>query len=207
MRPSRTLFTPGAAARGYTIVEVLLAMTVLIIGAAGVMTMQKASMQGNLDARKTDLATNIGRMWIERIQRDSMSWTQPANFSNAQLLGSAGTTLGNWFLPTAYAAPAGGSAAISPAFDILGRDLPGQAPFSKAFFCVHLRTTWLASNLTNQTNNLMRVELRVVWPRGIAQDTYATPVCDTVPAAQQNPDPRLYSTLYMVTAVRANATQ
>jgi hypothetical protein len=207
MRSTRTPFTPGAAARGYTIVVVLLAMTVLTIGAAGAMTMEKVSMQGNLDARKTDIATNIGRMWLERIQRDSMSWTQGANFANAQLLGNANNAVGNWFLPTAYAAPASGSAAVSPAFDILGRDLPGQAPFSSAFFCVHLRTTWLASNNTNQTNSLMRVELRVVWPRGIALDAFATPLCDTAPAATQNPDPRLYSTLYMVTAVRANATQ
>ena len=148
MRP-RTRLT-----RGYTAIEVLIAMTVMAIGAAAVMSMQKASVQGNLDARKTDVATNIGRMWIERIEKDSMGWTQSSNFNSALLLNGAGVALGNWFLPVAYASPAGGNAAISPAFDILGRDLPGQAPFSSAFFCVHLRTTWLSTNPNNQTKDL-----------------------------------------------------
>jgi type II secretory pathway pseudopilin PulG len=196
----------GAPARGYTIVEVLLAMTVLIIGAAGVMSMQKASMQGNLDARKTDIATNIGRMWLERIEKDSMNWTTLANLSNAQLLAGAGTTVGNWFLPTAYLSPTGGNASMSPGFDILGRDIASASAVKNAFFCVHLRETWLSQNTVTPTNSLMRVELRVVWPRGIALDTYAPPLCDATTAATANPDPRLYSTLYLVTAVRANST-
>jgi type IV pilus assembly protein PilV len=196
--------------RGYTIVEVLLAMTVLTIGAAGAITMQKAAIQGNLDARKTDIAANIARMWMERIQRDSMSWTtsNPSNLGNAGLLGSATASVGKWFLPffSSYAAPGGGLASVSPGFDMLGRDVPSQAGLTNAFYCVHLRETWLAQNATTPTNSLMRVELRVVWPRGIAQDTYAPPLCDTTSATTANPDPRLYSTLYMVTAVRANAT-
>ena len=209
-RSPRLLRSARAATRGYTIVEVLLAMTVLIIGTASVISMQKAAIQGNLDARKTDIATNIARMWMERLQRDSMSWTSsnPSNLGNAQLLGSAGTTLGKWFLPfvAAYASPGGGFGSVSPGFDILGRDIPTQSGLTDAFFCVHLRETWLAQNATTPTNSLMRVELRVVWPRGIAQDTYAPPLCDTTSAQTANPDPRLYSTLYMVTAVRANAT-
>jgi type IV pilus assembly protein PilV len=194
--------------RGYTIIEVLLAMTVLTIGAAGAISMQKAAIQGNLDARKTDIATNIARMWMERIQRDSMSWTSssPSNLGNAVLLGNATTSVGTWFLPfySAYAAPGGGLASVSPGFDMLGRDVPSQSALTNAFFCVHLRETWLSQNTTTPTNSLMRVELRVVWPRGIAQDTYAPPLCDATSAATANPDPRLYSTLYMITAVRAN---
>jgi type II secretory pathway pseudopilin PulG len=209
-RSPRLLRSTRAAARGYTIVEVLLAMTVLMIGAAGAISMQKAAIQGNLDARKTDIASNIARMWVERIQRDSMAWTSssPSNLGNAQLLGSAGTALGKWFLPyvAAYAAPGGGLASVSPGFDMLGRDIAAQSGLSSAFFCVHLRETWLAQNITTPTNSLMRVELRVVWPRGIAQDTYAPPLCDTTSAQTANPDPRLYATLYMVTSVRANAT-
>jgi prepilin-type N-terminal cleavage/methylation domain-containing protein len=197
-------------ARGYTIVEVLLAMTVLTIGAAGAISMQKAAIQGNLDARKTDIAANIARMWMERIQRDSMSWTSsnPSNLSNAALLGNATTTVNKWFLPflSAYATPGSGFGSVSPGFDMLGRDVPSQAGLANSFFCVHLRETWLAQNTTPVTNSLLRVELRVVWPRGIAQDTYAPPLCDPTSAATPNPDPRLYSTLYMVTAVRANGT-
>lgn len=198
--------------RGYTVVEVLLAMTVLIIGASAVMSMQKASLQGNLDARKTDIANSIARMWMERIQKDAMSWTLPShsqqglpsNYARAPLLGHVN---GTWFLPTDYLPATAPNASISPGFDILGRDIPTVAGLSSALFCVHLRETWLATNTANVVDNLMRVELRVVWPRGISTTTYAPALCDANSAQTLNPnypDPSLYSTLYMVTAVRAN---
>jgi len=95
-----------AIARGYTVVEVLLSMTVLAIGASAVMSMQKAALQGNLDARKTDMANSIARMWVERVRRDATQWTLPSpvnpsgnNFASAQLLQYVGT---GWVLPTAY---------------------------------------------------------------------------------------------------------
>ncbi len=188
-------------------------MTVLTIGAAGVMTMQKTSIQANLDARKTDIATNIARMWMERIQRDAMGWTMPSpsmaaggvalpsNYSNAPLLGNPNNT---WFLPTEYLPASSSYASISPGFDILGRDIPTVAGLKNAIFCVHLRENWLAQNSATPTDNLMRVELRVVWPRGVSQSDYGGSLCDTTSASTLNPDPVAYSTLYMVTAVRAN---
>ncbi len=210
MISSRSPHLPGrvrALSRGYTIIEVLLAMTVLTIGAAGAISMQKAAIQGNLDARKTDIAVNIGRMWMERIERDSMGWSSgtPSLLSgSAKLLGNP---VGAWWLPSvpSYITPGGGFASVSPGFDMLGRDV-GASGLANAFFCVHLRETWLSQNNALPANSLMRVELRVVWPRGIAQDTVALPLCDATSATTANPDPRLYSTLYMVTAVRANAT-
>ena len=200
-----------ARARGYTVVEVLLAMTVLIIGASGVMSMQKAAILGNLDARKTDVAANIGRMWMERIQKDAMSWTLPSpsyggpsNFGNAPLLGYVGT---GWVVPisASYLPAASGTAPISPGFDVLGRDIPSVAGLSAAVFCVHLRETWLANNVNNVSDSLMRVEIRVVWPRGFAYGK-APPLC-SAGSTVTPPDPQLYSTLYMVTAVRANGIQ
>ncbi len=186
-------------------------MTVLIIGASAVMSMQKASMQGNLDARKTDVANSIARMWMERIQKDAMSWTLPShalpgtnNYGNALLLGHV---TGAWFLPIDYLPATSPNASISPGFDILGRDVPTVAGLPGALFCVHLRETWLAQNAANASDNLMRVELRVVWPRGIVTTTYAPALCDASSATTLNPDPHLYATLYMATAVRANGLQ
>ncbi len=198
------------ASRGYTIVEVLLAMTVLIIGASGVMSMQKAAMQGNQDARKTDVANGIARMWMERIEKDAMGWTTPSNagaasnYAQAKLLGHP---TGAWFLPTDYLPATSPQASISPGFDMLGRDVPTVAGLSGAVFCVHLRETWLAQNATTPTDNLMRVELRVVWRRGFSTTAYAPVLCDSTSVTTPNPDPSLYATLYMVTAVRANGLQ
>jgi type II secretory pathway pseudopilin PulG len=209
----RRFATRAARQSGYTVVEILLAMTVLMIGASGVMSMQKAAIQGNLDSRKTDVATNIARMWMERVQKDAMNWTlpspsfaSPSNYGNAPLLGH---TTGLWFLPTDYLPPASGTAAISPGFDILGRDIQTVGGLSNAIFCVHLRENWLVQNAVTPTDSLMRVELRVVWPRGVivSTTTSAPTLCSVSAAATPNPNAELYSTLYMVTAVRANGIQ
>ena len=50
---------PRAHARGYTAVEVLMAMTLFAIGAAGVISMQKVTMQGGEDARRTSSCRSV----------------------------------------------------------------------------------------------------------------------------------------------------
>jgi len=196
-----------ASARGYTVVEVLLSMTVLAIGASAVMSMQKAAMQANLDARKIDMANSIARMWVERIRRDAMQWTLPSpanaagnNFANAQLLQYA-TTTGGWQLPTAYANQ---TPPVSPGFDILGRDIANASGTTvpPPVFCVHVQETYMFTDTTNTGNNLIRADVRVVWVRGI--NPGATNPCAQSVATAALPSPQLYQSLYMTTVVRAN---
>ena len=52
-------------------------MTLFAIGAAGVIGMQRVTIQGGEDARRFDMATNIANEWIARLQRDATFWTQP----------------------------------------------------------------------------------------------------------------------------------
>jgi prepilin-type N-terminal cleavage/methylation domain-containing protein len=197
------------ATRGYTAVEVLMAMTVMAIGASGVISMQKASIQGNLDARKTDVANSIARAWVERIKRDAMLWTQPGpsnpgvgpvgNLATAPLLNAGIGSAGTWFLPTQDIALTG-STALSPGFDILGRDLP-LADIGRALFCTNVRMTWLV------TNELIRVDVRVLWPRGITGSGIFLPaggVCANAVATANAPDPLTYHSIYVTTAVRGN---
>jgi hypothetical protein len=140
-----------------------------------------------------------------------MGWTLPSpsvagasNYANAPLLGHV---TGAWFLPTDYLLAVSPLASISPGFDILGRDIPTSAALGNAVFCVHLRETWLAQNAAAPTDSLMRVEMRVVWPRINASPTGAPSLCQAASVTTVSPSPLLYSTLYMVTAVRANGLQ
>ena len=184
-------------------------MTVMAIGAAAVISMQKASVQGNLDARKTDVANAVGRTWVERLQRDSMQWTLPSsantagnNFANAQLLATHVT--GNWFLPTDEMGQTNPEA-MSPGFDILGRDLAaGDLPTS--LFCVNVRLTWLVKPVLPIEPGLIHADVRVLWPRAINNSPGA--FCDAAHASLVNPDPAnppLYHSLYMTTTIRENA--
>jgi type II secretory pathway pseudopilin PulG len=211
-------------ARGYTAVEVLMAMTVMFIGAAAVMSMQKTSVQGNLDARKTDIANNIARAWVERLERDSMQWTCPGpacpssnNMANALLLN--GNVTGLWFLPGMYMGST--PETMSPGFDILGRDLPRAqlAPSTAtgwpgAEFCVNVRLTWLVPQTLPTEPGLIRADVRVLWPRGISGGTPATGFCDATTAALADPETSapatqhpFFHTIYMTTTLKEDPAQ
>jgi prepilin-type N-terminal cleavage/methylation domain-containing protein len=218
MSSTRALPYRSRAMRGYTAIEVLMAITVMAIGAAGVMSMVKATVLGNLDARKTDIANAIARTWVERLRRDAMMWTSPgptngtgSNIATAKIINAGVGTIGNWFLPNQYLPPAANNAPISPGFDILGRDLltaditPNLAVTPQipgAFFCAHVRLTWLTAN------ELLRADVRVIWPRAVSNNdtSKALPadgVCGAV-ATSNTPNPLIYHALYVTTSLRGN---
>jgi prepilin-type N-terminal cleavage/methylation domain-containing protein len=195
---------------GYTAVEVMMALTVMSIGAAAVISMHKTSVTANLDARKTDVANGIARMWMERLQRDTMSWTTPSsvdpstsNFSNAKLLASHVT--GAWYAPVDDIAD---TVPTSPGLDILGRDLgttgPTGATLNDAQFCVHVRLTWLVVPVLPAEPGLLRADVRVLWPRGISN---MPGKCTDAAVLVDNPDPTnppMYHAVYLTTTLKEN---
>jgi prepilin-type N-terminal cleavage/methylation domain-containing protein len=199
-------------AAGYTAVEVLMAMTVMAIGAAAVISMQRASMQGNMDARQTDIANAIARTWVERLQEDAMQWTLPSssnpagnNCSTAQI--ACNNVTSAWFLPTQYSA-AGKNVVWSPGFDILGRD---DSDLTNAFFCVNVRLTYLVNPAPPVEPGLIRADVRVLWPRGL----YGSPIglgtspCNAATAKLEDPNGNaqqpLYHAIYLTTTIKENA--
>lgn len=194
-----------------------MALTMMSVGAAAVISMQKASMQANLDARRGDVAYSLLQLWVERLQKDAMSWTLPSptntgqsNFSSTQFLKN--TPSGGWFAPTALA---GNNPPISPGFDILGRDLP-QSSLGSAQFCVHIRLTYLVNNtsigsggIANSEDNLIRADLRILWPRSLSDPSAAVSAdgpCGTV-ATADIPDPTVFQSIYVTTAIRQYGAQ
>jgi prepilin-type N-terminal cleavage/methylation domain-containing protein len=200
-------------ARGYTAIEVLMAMTVFAVGAAGVIAMQRASIQGNADARKLDVANSIARDWLERLRRDATMWTQPGILTQTQYLSQTATYYGNWALPE-VACPAATSGSNSnadglcPAFDIFGRDL-AQDHYVDAQFCANIRL----DNASTGNPDLIRAEVRVYWPRLLPQALTAPysgahGFCDAAGITASNgPDgasggPNVYHFVYASTMLR-----
>lgn len=195
--------------RGFTAVEVLAAMTLFAIGAAGVISMQKASIQGNADARRYDIATGIGAEWIARLRRDSMSWTEPNatvttnNFGNTLWLRNTSmlpTPLPDdtgWLLPGPVATT--NYFGTSYAFDVLGREVPAGS--ADTFYCVNYRLGWLQTDPANAGAGLTaRAEVRVFWPR-FSQP----PAANCNPATANGASPSRFHFLYTTTTVRRNA--
>lgn len=190
--------------RGFTAIEVMLALTLLAIGTAGVVAMEQASIDGNYDARRLDVANSVMRLWLERLRRDGMMWTMPNpenpltnNRATAALLLAnvdADPTNASWHLPTARE---GDTVALMPQFDLLGRDILTTDTTTPVMFCVHTRLSWLVSE------DLMRAEVRVFWPKG----TQAMSDCASDPAAGWEALPATiakYHFIYGVTAIRRN---
>jgi prepilin-type N-terminal cleavage/methylation domain-containing protein len=176
--------------RGYTAVEVLISIAIFGIGAAGVIAMQRASIQGNYDARSLDMASSISREWQERLHRDATLWTAPSNppSPGTTWLHAAVATPNTWITPNIPSVSPDG---VSPAFNMLGQDLTlAQAtnPTQGSTFCVQV-------NLQSLSTTVARVSTRVMWLRD--GGTFICPVGLFDPTA----DPR-FRTLTTTTVMR-----
>lgn len=209
-------------------IEILVSMTLLAIGASGVIAMQKAAVQGHQDARQMDVANAIAREWMERLRRDAMLWTPsvtqtgivpPPNIAQAPTIQIFSPP--HWYIPTMRIAPQGAQTDVeSPGFDVLGRDVPTADLASAAQgatnaaglystntatvleYCTNVRITPLTLDQT-----LVRAEVRVFWPRGLF--TSLNPqVCTVDPPAAWEADPvtvtEQYHFIYLTSAIRQN---
>jgi type II secretory pathway pseudopilin PulG len=202
--------------RGYTAVEVLSAMTLLAIGGAGVIGMQRVTIKGSEDARRFDVAGNIANEWTSRLQRDSAFWTQPnaeqpelINIASTRWLSLIGGCFPTWCNPPAATLPqnlpAMPEAGLTGSFDTFGRDLPAAA--ADATYCAQYRLEWIASpgvppNL--RQTGLMRVEVRVVWKHF---DLGQIGNCTTLNDADDPDSHTRYHFVYATTAIRENPTR
>jgi type IV pilus assembly protein PilV len=208
--------TPRSGRTGYTAVEVMLSIAVLAVGATGVMAMQKASVQGNEDARNLDVANSIARQWVERLRRDSATWTQPDDSTGNSVASGSPNWSGNTFILTTLGGSPGSwffspltADGYSPAADILGRDVSssdGGAGFSGAVFCTEMKGDWLVQD------QLMRVTIHVFWLRQLfvaPSGTFCTSNAGGASAGEPqaaNAD-QVYHSIYVTTAIRRNPGQ
>jgi prepilin-type N-terminal cleavage/methylation domain-containing protein len=180
--------------RGYTMFEVMMALAVLTVGAAGVIALQKTTQIANTNARNLATANAIALSWAERLQMDAAQWNNPngaPDLGDTRWLNMVTVNAGVWFSPTPVAPTASNRA------DVLGADLfPGDnAP---AGFCTHVR-------LSNLYPGLLRAEIRTVWIRsGRAIDCSVQP--NTIDADQTLPKPIGYGAVYITTAILNNVT-
>jgi type II secretory pathway pseudopilin PulG len=190
-------------AAGYTAVEVMLALTVLLISTAGVMSMQKASIQANVDARKLDMANSIARTWLDRLATDSLTW----NANN----GLTQTLWLNALMGAGFQSPSPQPAAApiySSAFDILGRDLPTPDTDTTAVFCARVKVDLIANFGTPPTPALLNVTVLIYWAKDLlgSAGTPSSPLCGTSApadiAAQEAATPGTYHMLYITESLR-----
>jgi len=200
-----------AGLRGYTIIEVMMALAVLTLGASGVIAMQKATIISNTNARNLATGNAIGQAWIERLRADALSWNEaggtPDLPSTAWLNGAVNgtpTSGGGWAAP-AMVLPTNAQPAGSPLADVMGADLyPSVDPVTLVpAFCTQIRLTRFANSTTSTLANfykVIRVEVRVIWDRRGQQVS-----CLSLPIGFEL-DVGHYGITYLVSALMENAS-
>jgi len=144
--------------RGYTMIEVMMALAILAVGASGVMALQRVTLIANSNARNVAMANQIAAAWADRLQADAVQWNNPQTGSDLDetrwlnmVTTSAPGTPTEWFVP-ASTSPFGSAYA-----DINGDDIYGAAT-DPAAYCTHVRLTQLYPTM-------IRAEIRVFWAR------------------------------------------
>ncbi|MCB9588680.1 MAG: prepilin-type N-terminal cleavage/methylation domain-containing protein [Polyangiaceae bacterium] len=195
--------------RGYTIVELMMAIAVFAIGVSGVIAMQKVTLASNRHAKNLAVANHIAQAWMERLSADAVHWNYPGprNPSAASDLGTQTQWLkevdneADWFQPDYI-----GAEDFGPAFTALGAPFDNVTnPNTVAAYCTHIRLTWL--NRDNQGavgNGLIRAQVRVFWLRegnggGLENAGFCNPATDAVEVGKH---PELYHFVYQASAIR-----
>jgi len=162
-----------ARQRGYTLVELMMALALFTVAMLGIISMQKITVVSNAHAKNVAIAERIAQAWSAQLEMDATAWR--VAYGAGFLSNPAG-----WQRPL----PARG---FGSAFDALGNPLTDSATdLARAQFCTHVRLTWLYPTTTGVSGNAtLRAEIRVFWLRdGEAPLDTTSSVCAQQTAVQ-----------------------
>jgi prepilin-type N-terminal cleavage/methylation domain-containing protein len=155
---------------GFTLVEVMVSLGVMTVGAMSIIALQQQTTRANVHAREVTTATQIAQNVLERLKLEAIAWNRVtgAPASDLQrtptLLRIVGSTPGNFMglPPQTFAATP--PRELSNAFDYYGADVDltnaTSATLATVYFCAGIRLSWIYTNL-----RAMRADVRVFWPR------------------------------------------
>ena len=150
---SQTLGRKRALRRGYTLVELMMALALFTVAVLGIISMQKITVVSNAHAKNVAMAQRIAQAWAGQLEMDGSAWRSA--------FGSGWLNDGAIWQRPAYIT----DRAFGGAFDALGNPL-SDGDVSKAHFCTHVRMSWLyPTNSGVGGNGMLRAEIRVFWLR------------------------------------------
>ncbi|MEM7139273.1 MAG: prepilin-type N-terminal cleavage/methylation domain-containing protein [Myxococcota bacterium] len=151
---------------GFTLVEVMIAVGIMTVGSLGILSMHSAVTRANREAREMNMALAVTETWMERIERDSLLWTQP-ELNTPEILGTEYLrVIGNLVDETAWFTPTPTNTAWAAGFDFFGQDTRTAAEVK---YCVNVRLAW------HRQGRSARVDVRTYWLREDRSMGGATP--------------------------------
>lgn len=143
---------------GFTLVEVMIAIGVMTVGSLGILSMHQAVSHANMNAHEMNTAIAITERWMERVERDALSWTEEGTNTTSLNATDYLSTLVGQTSGTAWFTPAPTTSGEYAAFDYFGDDQTLDDASVK--YCVNLRMSWL------RQGSAARVDVRTFWFRG-----------------------------------------
>ncbi len=147
--------------KGFTLVEILVAVAVSAAGFAAVFALQVSNLRGNLSTRDQIAASALAELSLDRLRGDAYMWTEPGA-PPAPLLNAAP---GEWHTLTPAPVDHNG-------LTLAAAGLPGSA-LSRQRYCVHY---WLEP-LTGLYEGVMNARVRVLWTRDVRSNEGLAEVC------------------------------
>jgi prepilin-type N-terminal cleavage/methylation domain-containing protein len=156
---------------GFTLVEVMVSLGVMTVGAMSIIAMQQQTTRANVHARELTAATQISQNVIERLKLEAIAWTTVSNpntdLSNCLWLKRiVGSTPGSFMQLVGRTATntAGATRVLSNAFDYYGGDVDltnaTTGTLATVRFCASYRLSWIFGNY-----RAMRADVRVWWSK------------------------------------------
>lgn len=195
------------ASRGYTILEVMIALTLITLGVSGVVAMQKVTTVANRDARNLAVANQIARTWLDRLRTDAVAWNLPSptvpggnDLTTDTLWLKQIDGAMTWFQPETVTDWGGA------AFDMNGTDV-SEIEDAVPMYCTNVRLQWIYGPPTSEPPPyLIRAEVRVFWLReGAGLPDGVSSICDSaadpnvIGAATEN-----FHFVYATSAIKQN---
>lgn len=164
---------------GFNLVEVMMAVAILAVGATGILGLQTAAIRGNQEANEYATATRTVEFWLDRYRLDALAWRQggsgtlpsPVLLANTELLRvipAAGGT--GWIVPTTTSPTFPAASQLS----FNGNPLPPPgAP--TPIFCTQSNLRWVYDATA------IRVDVRTFWRRRGYTATATALACPAAP--------------------------
>ena len=147
---------PRRRSRGYTMVEVMMALAILAVGAVGIISLQKVTVMGGLNSRNLTSASDAASGWVNALQAEATLWNDASNADIADMptISTALGSPGSWVdIPTAGPFPNGGATLAPDTADTL--------------FCTQIRASFVGTAPTTGlgASDTIRLEVRTFFAR------------------------------------------
>lgn len=150
---------------GFTLIEVMVSLGIMTVGAMAILALQQHSIRSNAHARQLTIAMQIAQQWVERLKQDGATWNQvglaTGNPSASDVLSRTLFLSAIVGAPNVFQTIPNTTNTVSNAFDYMGNDTARDNTITTrpVFYCASMRLGWV------YYGRAMRADVRVWWAR------------------------------------------